>query len=390
MINKHTILIIDTGRQALPFIQKYHDRGDKVFVVGDSVFCEAFFSIYPSKKILWPKLGTKEFVTKLLGFIKTNHIDLILAFGDTSAEVLSKYKEEISQFSNVVQPDYSVFELATDKLLLMEYCMANKIPCPKTYSLTKETIEKNFYDINFPVIVKPRKGIGAIGVKKYDTPEDVINDYDKQIDRFGNMLIQEYIPQGDGVQYQAEAFLDDDNTVKACVILEKPRYFPVDGGTSSANYTLKNEEIQNTATSLLEGLKWKGAADIDFVFDVRDNKYKVLEINPRVTAGIKTAFKAGVDFASLHLDLALGKTIEPVINYKEGVYCRNIVLDTLWYIYSSKTERKRHKKSFWKFTGKNTCEQTFSIKDPFTFLGFVLHILIKYLSVNKLKEKFHK
>lgn len=388
--NKLSILILDNGRQALPFIINYHKYGHKVIVVSDTILCETFFSIYPNKKIIWPHINSVSFVETLISYIKNNKIDFVLSVGDTTSRILSEFKKEILEYSNIIQPDYDIFKKATDKLLLMEYCIKNNIPCPISYALNNDTIINNCYDLHFPVIVKPRQGIGAIGVKKINSYSELKDYYNKYDNRNGDLLIQEYIPQNDGIQYQAEAFLSRTNKVVSCVILQKPRYFPVDGGTSSVNYTISNDSLKNISKKLLEGIKWEGAADIDYVFDSRDKQFKVLEINPRVTAGIKTVFKANVDLAKLHLDLALGKELKKIDSYINNICCRNLVLEILWFCFTTTTNRKVHLKSFLNFIGKNVYYQTFDVRDPFTAIGFILHITKQYLSFQKLREKFHK
>jgi len=203
------------------------------------------------------------------------------------------------------------------------------------------------------------------------------------------LLVQEFIPQKNGMQYQAEAFLDGDCKTKVCMVIEKPRFFPVKGGTSSANVTIDHPEINKISRRLLEGLKWKGAADVDYILDPRDNSVKILEINPRVTAGIKIAFAAGIDFADLHLKLAMGEKIPVTDNYKLGIYCRNFFLDILWYIYSDRKMKKNTRPPFFRFFGHNVVDQLFSCDDPFVPLGFFLHMVKKYMNMSRLRAKFH-
>ena len=129
---------------------------------------------------------------------------------------------------------------------------------------------------------------------------------------------------------------------------------------------------------LLEGIKWVGSADVDLILDPRDNVPKILEINPRVTAGIKIGFEAGINYADLQLQLAFGETIPTIKDYKLGIVLRNLCLDMLWYLYSDKSARKKTSPPFWRFFGKNIKYQTFRVDDPFPLAGFILGNLVKY------------
>ena len=191
------------------------------------------------------------------------------------------------------------------------------------------------------------------------------------------------------MQYQAEAFLDRKSEMKVCMVILKPRFFPVQGGTSTANLTIEHPEILQTTRLLLEGLKWQGAADVDYILDPRDNTAKILEINPRVTAGIKIGFVAGIDYADLHLKLARDMELPEVGEYKLGIYCRNFFLEILWYLFSDRKMKRNTTPPFFRIVDRNMVDQVFSWDDPFAGLGFFLNLLRKYLNIKNLREKFH-
>lgn len=391
-IRKLRILILDQGRQSLPFFKSFSNSGHEVISVCRSRINECYFSRYPAKRLVWPGYvkNRKAFENKLLDFIRHNKVDVTISVGDITSDILSKNKEEISKYTNITSPDYHVFIRASDKLILMQYCMENNLPCPKTYDLNTDTIKRIDELLKFPVIVKPTRGVGAVGVVRFDSSEELAEKYISLKESYENLLVQEFIPQKNGMQYQAEAFLDEESKIKVCMVIEKPRFFPVNGGTSSANVTIEHPVISEITRRLLEGLKWKGAADVDYILDPRDNSIKILEINPRVTAGIKIAFEAGIDFADLHLKLALGEQIPPIDNYKTGVYCRNFFLELLWFVFSDMKMKRQTAPPFFKFFGKNISDQVFSIDDPLAGIGFFLSMVKKYLNVNNFKSKFNK
>lgn len=389
---KLKILLLDQGRQSLPFLKSFSDAGHQTISVCNTRISESYFSRFPFKRLIWPSYVKDRyaFEHKLIEYLKNNKIDVTISVGDISSDILSRNKEEILRYTHITSPDYSIFIKAADKLNLMEYCMANNLPCPKTYELNDEIIGRISQYFKFPVIVKPTRGLGAIGVTKFADADDLERQYKSLRCKYGNLIVQEYIPQKCGMQYQAEAFLDEENKMKVCLVIEKPRFFPVSGGTSTANVTITNSEITETTRTLLEGLKWKGAADVDFILDPRDNIVKILEINPRVTAGIKIGFAAGIDFADLHLKLALGQDIPKIDNYQSGVYCRNFFLEILWFIFSDLEMKKKTSPPFFKFCGNNVIDQVISFDDPLTGLGFFLSMIKKYTNLSNFKSKFRK
>jgi predicted ATP-grasp superfamily ATP-dependent carboligase len=189
-------------------------------------------------------------------------------------------------------------------------------------------------------------------VFRYNSFDHLLDNYNDLHKKFGELFIQEFVTQKGGIQYQAEVFMDEYSQVKACVVIAKPRFFPVSGGTSTANVSIYNQEIEDISIKLLKSLNWVGAADIDFIFDPITKSYKVLEINPRVTAGIKIAFEAGVDFADLYVNFAQSRESHYQKNYKLDIYSRLLVLEFLWFIYSDRDTRKNTSPNFFNFFGK--------------------------------------
>ena len=389
---KLSVLILDQGRQALPFLRSFYKSGYHTTVVCNTRLSESYFSRYPSRRVVWPSymIDREGYEQRLFKYLEANRPDVTISVGDVTSEILSSNKEEVERYTKITSPDYQIFLQAADKLNLMSFCMNNDLPCPKTYDLNAQTIEEIPQLLDFPVIVKPTRGLGAIGVERYDKFEELVEGYKKLKEAHGNLIVQEYIPQEGGMQYQAEAFSDASGKLKVCMVILKPRFFPVNGGTSTANLTINHPVIEAVTRDLLERIKWKGAADVDYILDPRDGKVKILEINPRVTAGIKIGFAAGIDYADLHVKLALGKEIPVITDYKLGVYCRNFFLEALWFIFSNRKMKKSTSPSFFRPYGRNVVDQIFSWNDPLAGVGFFLHMLKKYLNLSNFKTKFHR
>jgi len=386
------VLMLDGGRQALPFLRALKRAGHHVAVACGSKLCEGYFSRYPDRRLLWGDYfhDPDGFTEKMLRYLRRRRPDVTLCVGDVSAGIVARNKQEVTKYTRVTVPDLEVFDRAADKGKTMSFCMENDIPCPRTFLVDEENLEGVVANLPFPVMVKPRRGIGAIGLHRIETADELRRLYPLLEARYGELLIQEFIPLEGGTQFQAEAFCDADGRMKVCLVIAKPRFFPVTGGTSTANETIHRPDIQDSVRRLLEGIGWSGAADVDLILDPRDNVPKILEINPRVTAGIKIGFAAGIDYADLHLRLATGRPVPAVDSYKLGVYSRNLCMDILWYLFSDRQTRRSTRPPFFKFFGGNVCYQTFGVYDPMPLAGFVLAMVRKYASISVWKTKLGK
>ena len=383
------VLILDGGSsQGMPIMQSLFKSGHTIITVCQNKLCSGYFSRYTHVKLIWPHLYIDENATlkELISYLKNNNIDLVLGLGDKTSHMLSKNKEQIESFTKTIVPDYEVYSLAADKFQTMKFCMANDISCP--YTLDGESIDVNEIErlIRFPVIVKPKVGVGSVGVKKYQKPESLKKEFERLRNEYGQLLIQEFIPNEE--QYTVEAFCDSESKIKACIVVAKVRFFPVSGGTSSCNITVDKPEIILIVKKFLEKIKWIGNANIDIIYDKRDDTPKIIEINPRVGAMVKIAFKSGIDIANLQYQLAFESKVSEFNDYQKEIILRNMFLEIPWLLSTKYKSILSSKPSFFTLWGKGIYYQNSCMADPFIFLGYFLSNLRKYLNPKVFKEKF--
>ena len=388
---KKNILILDgVSSQGLPIMRSFYKSGHKVTIVSSHRLCAGFFSRYAHKKMIWPLLYKNDSNTlnRLINYLKKNKIDLVLGLGDKTAHLLSKNKKKLGQLTKTIVPDYEVFSAASDKLQTMKFCMENGIPCPLT--LDGENVNIGIVEtlIKFPVIVKPKKGVGSVGVFKYTNPEILKKDFEGLKTNFGSLIIQEFIPNEE--QYTVEVVCDKESKVKACIVVAKARFFPVSGGTSSCNITVGKPEIESVIIKFLEKLRWIGNANLDIIYDVRDNTPKIIEINPRVGAMVKIAFESGVDIAKMQYQLAFEPKVQEQREYKKEIVLRNLLLEIFWLFSSTIRDLRNSNPSFICFFGRNVFYENFRIDNPFTSLGYFFGNLRKYLNPKIFSKKFLK
>jgi len=387
--NKRVLILDGDSRQGLPFARSLRKTGHHITMVCPWKCCPGYFSRYPNERLIWPNIveNQSEFYNCLLEYIKKGNCDIVLALGDASAILVSKNRDEITKYTKTPVPSYNILKYGENKNLSMFFCMNNDIPCPKTFDPQTQSLDYITNNIVFPVMVKPIRGIGAVGLHKFENIDKLLGNFEFLRTKYGDLQIQEFIPQEGGAQFQAEAFCDKNSVMKACMVIAKPRYFPVTGGTSTCNYTVDRPDIVENVRRLLEGIRWVGSADVDLILDPRDSVAKILEINPRVTAGIKIGFDAGIDYADLQMKLVLGEEIPEIKDYKLNIVLRNLCLDILWYKYSTKLERRNIIPNWWEFFGRNIHYQTVRWDDPMPFLGFILSNLKKFNNSDAWKSK---
>lgn len=376
------VLILEGyARQSLPLIKAFHKLGCHVSALCGSKLDVAYASRYTDNKILGicdreRVDDTTEQVRKLL---KNGRFDVVVPTVDFSAELLSRNKEEFSQYAKIASNDWDVYQIAGDKLNTMKVCMENGIPCPFTITEAHSLDDVLDSDISYPIVIKPRVGYGAIGFKKIDSKEELSALFESLDEPVEYYVFQEYIPQTD-LQYECAMFIDKDRKVKTSLVFSKNRWFPVSGGSSTLNISVSRKDIIQSCSKLLKTIGWQGAADIDLIQDPRDGVAKIMEINPRVSGSVKICFAAGVDQARQMLELVYGEPVTRYGRYKLGQRLRCMQTDTLWFLKSK--DRFKSNPSWFSF--KNTKEHTFSIDDPLPWLAF------SFQGLKKLRRELDK
>ncbi|MBO5850390.1 MAG: hypothetical protein J6Q47_03820, partial [Paludibacteraceae bacterium] len=111
---------------------------------------------------------------------------------------------------------------------------------------------------------------------------------------------------------------------------------------------------------------------------------KIMEINPRIPACIKSAIKSGVDYATLIANASLGEELRNYC-YVPGKKLRHIGFELLWFFYSK--NRFNTKPNWFNFFSRNLYFQDFSIKDPIPFFVGTFGNFKKQLNSNFRKSK---
>jgi len=382
------ILILDGGSsQALPLMRAFCKSGHHVTIMIPHRMCSGFFSRYANRKILHKKLwrDEKNAVQWLNNYLNKNKTDLVLGLSDKTARILSANKSILEKHTKLIVPQYSVFSIAADKLKTMRFCMENRLPCP--YTVDGKNIDFGIIEnkLKFPVIIKPTFGVGAKGVFRYNKLESLKRDFNFKEKTYGHLIIQEYIPNEE--QYTVEAFCDNNSVLKACVVVSKIRYYPVSGGTSSCNVSVKMPEIEKVTADFLKKLGWIGSANLDIIYDRRDNIPRIIEINPRTGAMIKIAFESGVNIADLTLQLAFNEEVSDKLEYAENIVLRNMALELFWFFSSPFKRWVSSKPSFFVFFKKNIFFENARFDDPLTGIGYVLGLIKKYSNIKGFKRK---
>ena len=128
--------------------------------------------------------------------------------------------------------------------------------------------------------------------------------------------------------------------------------------------TIADDKTAQMCISILKDINWEGFADFDLIEDPKDGVLKVMEINPRIPACIKSAILSGMDYGTMIADVSLGKPSKEY-TYKPGQKLRHIGFEMLWFKYSK--NRWKTKPCWFNWIDPKLSFQDFSWRDPLPF-----------------------
>lgn len=372
------------GRQTLPVCKGFYDIGCHVTTYCENKLSLGFWTRYAKEKIVFNKKFGKTYLDYGADIIRKGNFDIVVPTGDKTAIYLARKKIELQKYSKIAVNDEETFQYAINKYLTMKICMSKGISAPYTLGDDDDIIEEvKKGNLSFPVVVKPKTGLGSIGFRIIQSEielNEFLNEYDGAN---GPLLIQEYISQGDYPQYRADLFRTHDGYYKAAIVGEVTRWYPLDGGSGIHIITVHNDTIIENCMKLLDAINWNGYANLDIVWDEKSNSPKILEINGRVGASIKQDYVAGINISELILQNEIGLPITDYLEYKDGSQVSCFLPDVLWLIKSNKRFSCRPS---W-FRRRGIKDTIFSFDDPLPSIGFLISSVINYKESMRLRKR---
>ena len=304
---------------------------------------------------------------------KYKHEDIV--FIPVEEETTLQFLKYINKFGErnfkFYLPDLKFFNLSRNKNELNIFCEKNEIPCPKSIS------EKEFYSkkFDFPIIVKPKNGSGSNGISFVHNNQDL----DNININFERDFIQELLPNAKNVE--AGFYLCQKGEIISFYSHKRIRTYPETGGVTVFSEFKIDEKIRQSGAKIIKKLNWSGFLMIEYIFDKRDNQYKLIEINPRLWGSILLSEFSGANFLKSYVNSSLNiKNIN--INYKKNIYIRWFFPYDFIYFFKN----IQNPINFFKLN-KNTCYINFTYSNPIKSFIF---IILTYFNFSKIKNLFRK
>lgn len=298
------ILITSVGRRT--YMIKYFKnalKGDGLVFASNNVLTHSLKEA--DGYVLTPSIYDKNYIDFLIDYCKEKSISAIIPLFDIDLAILAKNKDKFKEFSiELVVSSEQVINICNDKWKTYQFLCSLGINQPKTYISLEECKGKiKNEEIIFPLIIKPRWGMGSIGVFEMETFEEldvlykrlyrIIFDtylkYESKQDFEACIVLQEKII---GKEFGLDILNDLSGNYISTVAKEK---LAMRAGETDIAQVVDNIIFLNVSRTISQSLKHIGNLDVDCFITEKGEIY-VLEMNCRFGGQYPFSHLAGVDF----------------------------------------------------------------------------------------------
>lgn len=303
MTGQFNVLLTSVGRRS--YLVKYFKEAlqgiGKIYVSNSNAYSPAF--VFADDYVVTPLIYDNKYIPFLIDYCKNNDIKLIVPLFDIDVYMLSQNKTIFQKNGiAVIVSDIETVKICNDKWKMIKFLKQNGLDVPHTYIKINDCINDLENDvIKFPVIIKPRWGMGSIGIYQADDIDElkifynkVKKDIEKSYLKYEsnqdiecNVILQEKII---GQEYGLDVINDLNANYKNTIVKKK---LAMRAGETDCAVVVNDTTLKNLGKKLSEQTKHIANLDIDII--VSENGYYVLDLNARFGGGYPFSYMVGVN-----------------------------------------------------------------------------------------------
>lgn len=280
-----------------------HFKHIKLHIASNSNHIEARYSRNISSFTHFGNLNEELYLTFLQEQIREKKVKILLPLHFESISFVAKNKKkfEILGIKCIVSSLESL-KTANNKWKFYSFLTENNFPVPKTdYFPSIDSVK----GLNYPYIIKPLSGWNGGNIKWISKASDLnsLQDCSKQKNP---IIAQQYVG-------------GDDYCLNVICLEGKLLAYTMQKGILANSNRFQshlglrfmyNESIYQTIKEVVARLNWSGVANFDLRYQPNDNKFYIIEMNPRFWGLVEASERVGVNFSYLMCLLSLNKSFD--------------------------------------------------------------------------------
>lgn len=382
--SKAGVIIIEGHVQGLANTRALGKEEIPVFVV-DKNNCIARYSKYCQKFFKCPNFLSEAFIEFLIGLSEEYKLKkwLLLPSNDHAVYNLSKNKDKLQQYFKLITPDLNILNNIYDKINLIKIARDSNIPVPKTYESQEALLNNESFNGDI-YLIKGRNGLTfykstgkkAISVNTKEELKNEINELKGKM-KADEIYIQEKIPLSEKNKTISFTAFSVNGVIHSYWMGQKLREHPMYFGTATFTESVLIEDCLTQSRELLQKLNYTGICEVEYIKDLRDDKYKLIEINARTWLWVDNAIACGVNYPVFAYNYVNNGVLPKPIDYKTGLKWINYITDSVM-VLKMLFKRKISIFKYFKSLKRIKTQAAFSWKDPLP--GIVILIFVFYIA----------
>jgi carbamoylphosphate synthase large subunit len=297
------ILLTSVGRRSylVKYFKEVVGENGEVHVSNSNEITPAF--IFADKSTVTPLIYENRYIPFLLDYCVENNISAIISLFDVDLPILSANRQSFEDIGvRVIVSDEAVINVCNDKWETYKFLISNGFNAPKTYVSLELAIKAiRTEEVRFPVMLKPRWGMGSIAVIEVENEHElevlynkVISNimgsylkYESQVNFKECVIIQEKLR---GQEYGLDVINNLEGEYQNTIV--KKKYAMRSGETDCAE-TIYSPVLRALGKAISKKLHHVANLDMDVFVD--NDKPFVLELNARFGGGYPFSHIAGVN-----------------------------------------------------------------------------------------------
>src|SRR5947207_9991113 len=330
----HALVLDAILRQSLVAVRSLGRRGLRVAAaeasnkLGGVSTPPTFSSRWCQQKFIAPSYeqSTEPFLTYLEQMLDQTGARVLITSSDGTLALIRQHRKQLERRVAVALAKDPALGIAINKDQTLEIATQLGIAVPRGVKVgSVNEVSAALHEIGLPAVIKPIESWlwgeqqGArLACKLVTTPEEARRAVEELTRLGGSTLFQQFLSG----RREAVSCMYANGEMYARFAQWAKRTQPPLGGTSVLRQGIAiPADIGDQAEHLVREIELEGYSEIEFRRDSNGTSY-LMEINPRLSASVEVAVRAGLDFSYLLYKWANGGPIERVAGYRIGGWMR--------------------------------------------------------------------
>lgn len=327
------VLLTSVGRRAylVDYFKKEFGYNSKIICTNSSELSTALS--VGDKSYISPMIYEETYIPFLLEICKKEKINILVSLFDIDLPILAYNRDKFENLGvKLILSDLSIIEVCNDKYKMNKFLKNNFFDTIYTGLSIEDEYIKNNISSEKKFILKPRWGMGSLGIYISDEYEEakyfykkIRKDIDKSYLRYeakqdieNSILIQELI---EGKEYGLDIVNDLEGNYITTIVKEK---LAMRSGETDIAKIVHFPLLEDFGKRIADKTRHIANMDLDLILN--DKGIFVIDMNARFGGGYPFTHKAGVNIVKIIKELLEGKTIDkntlvPTIN---KIYAKDI------------------------------------------------------------------